>query len=407
MNLLNQILRSKKGSAIVLVVVGLVILLILGGAILALGFQARVRSIRVSRQLAAKEAADAGVHKALYKMNQKLGGGWNTTMPYETDQPLDNANQSYSYQVHDTNGYFIESVGKSEEQERSVRAYLRLAGPYDYAIVVKDLLNIGKTEIFGYDSRISIDPDAQELITAEVGTLSTESERILFHQNTNINGNVFVGVGGEPSAVMKDYDKRRDAVRGTFYSLENEITFSSSTAPNLNDKGSLTVNGTHVISDSGKYTDITFDSNSILEINGDVQLHVTGDVLSKNNNKIIVNDGGSLELFFDGDIRPESGGGSNGIEINNKTKVPANLQLKASGSGEQLVYINNNLDFYGLIDAPDVYVDFNNNNDFYGAVIADSFEMKNNGVFYYDIALRDLYLPTQEDVYFAVDYWEE
>jgi len=58
--------RSKKGAALALVLIGIVILSVLGVGLLQLGFHARRQSIRTAQELAARSAADAGLTWALF-----------------------------------------------------------------------------------------------------------------------------------------------------------------------------------------------------------------------------------------------------------------------------------------------------------------------------------------------------
>ncbi len=70
---MKKLLQSKKrGSAIPLAVVAVVILLAMGMGLLRLGLNSRIFSIRTTSDIAARSAADAGLTKALFEMNEKL-----------------------------------------------------------------------------------------------------------------------------------------------------------------------------------------------------------------------------------------------------------------------------------------------------------------------------------------------
>ena len=71
---MKNLLKSKKrGSAIPLTVVAIIILLAMGVGLLGLGFNSRVYTIRNASVIKARCAADAGLAMALFEMNQKYG----------------------------------------------------------------------------------------------------------------------------------------------------------------------------------------------------------------------------------------------------------------------------------------------------------------------------------------------
>ena len=66
----------------------------------------------------------------------------------------------------------------------------------------------------------------------------------------------------------------------------------------------------------------------------------------------------------------------------------------------------NSSDLYGTIYAPNADVIMNNSAKVYGAVVAESFDMKNSGVFMYDASLRDV-STSDELVRFTISNWQE
>ena len=68
-----KLLQSKKrGSALPLAVLAVLLLLTMGMGLLSLGLSARILSIRNASDIAAQCAADAGLTKALFETNQML-----------------------------------------------------------------------------------------------------------------------------------------------------------------------------------------------------------------------------------------------------------------------------------------------------------------------------------------------
>jgi len=72
MNKNRPLQLKRKGSAIILVLIAIVILLAAGTGLLSLGLQNRIFVIRNASDIAARCAVDAGLTKALFEMNEML-----------------------------------------------------------------------------------------------------------------------------------------------------------------------------------------------------------------------------------------------------------------------------------------------------------------------------------------------
>jgi hypothetical protein len=64
------------------------------------------------------------------------------------------------------------------------------------------------------------------------------------------------------------------------------------------------------------------------------------------------------------------------------------------------------MDFHGAIYAPKADMAIYNGANVYGSLIVNSFELKNSGNVYYDIALRDVSIGDEGSI-FRVVRWEE
>jgi len=89
---------KKRGSAIPLAMVVVMILLAMGTGLLSLGLHGRIISIRTSSDIAARSAADAGLIKAIFEMNEKLKvESWNdSSLPVGTNIGLPNCDAVFS-----------------------------------------------------------------------------------------------------------------------------------------------------------------------------------------------------------------------------------------------------------------------------------------------------------------------
>ena len=123
----------------------------------------------------------------------------------------------------------------------------------------------------------------------------------------------------------------------------------------LSNSDSLTLPG-------GEYyfTSVVLNSSSTLSVAGPTVMYVTG----------------LFELNSAGVINP----GQN----------PPDLVVMISSTGD--VQLNNGIDFYGVIYAPDAHVVSNSSVDFYGAVMGEEVTLNSSGAVHYDEALDELAL---------------
>ncbi len=398
---MNKALQSKrKGFALALVMTVLVILLLTGAGLLSIGEHGRIFAIQTSSEIAARCAADAGLTKAIFEMNEQLKvKPWDgSTLPLGTDVSLPNCDAVFSYTVM-TDGddnYTIESIGSAGQAERTVNCTLRLQGLFEHAILGVEKIEMKNNNLItGYNSATG-----ETDVEVQIGTLSIASDSVLFGTST-IEGDIFVGVGGDVAEVIDS----GGTINGQTYALNEELVLPTISPPELTDKGTIDVQSTTVLSpaDSGKYAAITSLSlGGILEISGgDVVLHITGNIDIDNSGEIQIKDGSSLSLYVDGNITFTNNAG-----INNETGISANLKVYSTGEGEQVFELKNNTDAFGVVYAPNADIILKNNANLYGSITAKNFTIMNNGTFYYDAALRNVSI-SDEGVRFVVERWGE
>jgi choice-of-anchor A domain-containing protein len=385
----KKLLRSKKrGSAIPLVVVAVMILLAMGVGLLDLGMKGRIYSTRTASDIAARCAVDAGLTMALFEMNEKL-----------KVKPWNDGTGNLA------GGYTIESIGQSGGAERRVHTTIGLQSPFNDAILAKEKLILKSgTVVDGYNS----DDLTETGIDVSIGSQSAANDSITLNSGVTVNGDVFVPPGADLNTAIKDLGA---TVNGDKHTGE-QITLPKVIAPPLpNMATDISAKGATVTitpADNGVYTAIglkTTGDPGILEISGgDVVLHVTGDIKLGQGCEILVTDGSTLKIYADGDIVC-----ANGSSIN--TEAPpeeaATLQLFATGTGTQFFDVKAKSEWTGTIYAPDADVDLYANGDVYGSVVAHDFEFKAGGNFHYDKALQKKNTVTDDAVVFVVTRWYE
>lgn len=417
---MKKMALKHRGSALPLALVVIALLLIMGSTLLSMGLSSRIYSLRTTADITARCAADAGLTRALYEMNQKLKvKPWNDeTLPLGKKINLTDCDATYSYIVTGNlaGGYTITSIGNSGEATRMVRATLGLKGIFDHALLTKETLTLkSDTIIDGYNSKNLL----KKNVKVDIGSQSVDNSSVILNNNVTVKGDVLVGIGGDPDTAIKDLgsivtgDKRAATIKDPLPQV---------TAPLLEDKGtSIDAKGTTITltpDDSGTYTGINLELLTIidkkkiidtlpatLEVSGgDVELYITGDIQLGNSCEIVVKDGSTLTIYIDGDIHCRNGSGIN-------TEAPPDeaytLQLYATGKDAQYFDVKAKSDWTGVIYAPNADVDLYAKGDAYGSIVADTFEFKAGGNFHYDEALREHVTIKDEGVTFAVTRWSE
>jgi len=466
----KELLRSRRtGSVIALVLFAVVLLLLSGIGVLSLGQNTRIFSIRTAAEVSARSAADDGITKALWQMNAYLKDGWSKhTLPYENNTELPNWGATYSYIVAKARDiaasgdgdlidfvgrayppptapgagdYVVRSIGRYHEAEKVIYATLRLRGVGDTGVIVREsmILKAG-TEVDGRDSRdpTNLNPD----VLVEIGTISTDPDKIVLNNGVTVNGNIQVGVGGDPATVVKDLGVEEP--KPPMYPMTEEPEFpyiyppvASATfkyydtniqVPKKEDDPNVyfdeSMNGRYTMIDLNNKGDDSRTERLIIKSGtpekwNNVVLHLTNtgtgtaqaSISLGQGCEIIVQKNATLNLYVDGDIKSNTESGFNaGIFEENacsRLKLWGNWTEATPTTGfSQDWQLNAKSEYFGQIYAPSASVQVNNNGDLYGAFTAYDFTMMNGGALYYDGALR-VVNPDDPGVRFVLKRWYE
>ena len=312
------LLTKRHGLAIPLSMLAIMLLLATGVALLSLGLNSRAYAMRTASDIVARCAADAGLTMALYEMNEKLKvKPWNdSTLPQATSVNLPYSDGAYDYSVTGDlcGGYTITSNGQCSQIGKFVRATIGLQGLFEHAILTKSTLTLKSgTSVDGYNSQDPLDTDAD----VDIGTQSTLASSIVLNTGVVVNGDIIVGIGGNPDTVIKDLGA---TTTGFQYPGTTQDPLPGITAPTdlFNKHTDISIQGqTGVLTpaDNGQYSQIVLKQGTVpakLEISGgDVVLYITGDIQLGQSCEIIVKDGSTLTLYVDGNIHCRESSGIN------------------------------------------------------------------------------------------------
>jgi len=414
MNRAKRVRSKRCGSALLLVVFAVVVLTITGAGLLEVGLKSRVLAIRTAQKMAARCAADAGLTKAIYVINENLTRKvWSDDAPPAAiNEALFNCDATFSYKVgmQSKNTCMVRSMGNSGPAMEQVYAVLRLKGLFEDAIFVKEQLILkSDTVVDGFNSLDASDTD----VNAKIGTMSTAAGRIILNPNCTVKGEVVVGVDGDPATVIKDLG----ATTGERYAMEQEQEFPEVVPPPLPDKGGISLAGKTLTigpASSGRYIGISVLQESlkvkslvtttagILVVDGgDVVLHVTGDIWFGNSCEIVIRPGASLTIYADGNITFGNDGG-----VDNQTGIAGNFKLYGTGLPVQDWDLKAKSESFGAIYAPNADIIVRAKGDIGSSIVCNNFEFKSGGNFHYDKALADV-STADEGVQFVMKYWTE
>jgi hypothetical protein len=407
--------KFRRGSILGLMIVIGICLALLGLAMLQLGFGARVNSAISVSSITAREAADAGVAKALYSMNVAFPStNWDST----GSAVLPNSNASFEYTIssHGEN-YLITSKGISDRGQKVIYAVTGLTNAFDYAILVSDRIELKEDSfIDGYNSNVGpygVNGNVLGSPYVKIGTTySGHDNRIFLRNDVVVNGDVLVGPGGKMEEIIWN-QATPGATTGPRYAMPDLPPIVNVDIPSVwhTDLGNLDasdfdpnyiIDGTGVIKNF-LCNNIYIPNGSYLIILGDPNLCIRGTLDLNQGSQLIVEDEpwSSVKIFLYGDLNV-----GNGAWINNETKRPNNFWLFGVGTtpaGERWI-INNSGWYYGVYYGRNALIDVRQSAVFFGSILGREFVLAQSSKVHYDV---DLSIYNKFDTGYEIERWWE
>ncbi len=342
---MKKLLQSeKRGSAIPLAVVAVVILLAMGMGLLRLGLNSRIFSIRTASDIAARCAADAGLAKALFEMNEKLKvKPWDDSiLPQATNETLPNSDATFSYTVTDNldGTYSVDVTGRCGQAIKRVGSTLFSKSIFQHALLAQSTIKMESEYLVdAYNSNDGPYGGANALQSTTIATNSTSAGDVAMDGSGTLYGDVVIGADVDLPQISAPTSPPFDVSKGA-------------------------IGSTTTISADGQYDSIYIENGTLI-INGDITLYVTGDVQFENSNLNILPDS-SLTLYAGATFYAQKPT----VQINGVTKEPKRFELYGVGGIGQTIYMEHGTSFYGVIYAPDAYVHIEDDAHVYGAIVA-------------------------------------
>ena len=371
---------GEHGSIFLLAVVILIVLLAIGASLVERSIAAVARAATDNRSAKSFQLAEAGVHKALWALNQP--NGWLT---YDGDSDLNLATGTVDIAVTpppSQRGVFTESLyiissahlpgpNGGQRSPCTVRMITHKDPRYfSYAVFGDQSVTVGNgTVTVKADSYTSDDGSyggSNVGASADIGTNSTAADAVTVLPQGEIHGNVTVGAGAAAPELCVD---NNGSITGDIAALDvpNILPSIPSVPAGAIELGDIWLGGTdELVLDAGTYhmTDLDMFASAQITCNGQVTLYI--DVTS--------------------DFTPDIRIGGNGIV--NTSQIPSNLTIYCLEDVPSIT-VSGNAALYAGIYAPQADIVLNSG-ELYGSVIGRSVTL--NGAtahVHYDQALRD------------------
>ena len=371
----------EGGSVFLLAIVILTVILVLGASLIEKAQTSVYRATVDSRLAKSFHFAEAGIHKALWELNQPSGwliysGQDDVSLPGGFVDVAISPDPSQRGVFTDTvtvmaTGYLPGPAG-SQRLPCTIRVITHKDPRYfAYAVFGNDQVTVGNgTVSLKADSYTSDDGSyggTNVTANADIGTNSTAADAVIIMPQGEVHGNISVGAGAEVPDLCVD---NKGLVTGEIVALDGpNVLPSITTVPaGVTELGDVWLEGTdELVLDEGSYhmTDLDMFGSSQIVCNGQVIIYID-----------MAADGGSPDVRI----------GGNGIV--NTSLDPANLIIYCLQDVVD-VTISGNAALYGAIYAPNADVVFNAG-EVYGSLVGKTVTLNgSNAHLHYDEALRD------------------
>jgi hypothetical protein len=235
-----------------------------------------------------------------------------------------------------------------------------------------------------------------------IGINNIEKERVVLEDMAKIYGDCHIGVGGDPSKVIK-------LEHGSEITGEIKVATEVKEIPGRLPPENLPYRGevVHakdlgtVLNEDGFYKKLKLDDRGTTYVEGDVTICISDKLELKKETSLVITEGSSLTIYMGGEIQQED----SCQFVNND---PTKLLIIGTPSADKFEW-ESNYDFHGVIYYPGLDFVVKRASDFYGSVIADEIQLEKESNLHYDKAVKDIPLFHYEpvDANYVVKSWQE
>lgn len=361
---------------------------------------------RSFNSLRALNLADAGAELAIWDIvhNEAKFNGWQgsnpkTLMLYSFTDNLGEAIGDVSISVLNTSPdhYLITSQGFVPTLSEPLARKTVKVKVFPHALFNNGVFGYNSVRLSGnalVDSYDSTSGPYSELTAgndADVGT----NGAMTFLENSQVNGDIFVGPNGSVSGDIPTHVNGEDYYTASDVELGNLPDYGGLIL--LSSEGNKIYGGQTIFtlpSGQYRYESLTVEGQASVTISSHSRIYIHNDFSIAGQAVVITNE--DVEVYIMGN------GIFAGQGIVNSTGEAKNLEIYGVGSGTTLSYTGQN-DFYGTIFAPYSSIYMAGDADVFGAIVGKDVELAGNIKFHYDEDLK------REGAFVGYDiaYWQE
>lgn len=397
-------MRNERGVVLVLAYFYMTILMAFCSAIMVRGLTDHHAAQLSVWSASVFQTAEAGMDEALSEL--KADAAWSGT-PAGACVALPQGG-CYEVTVASLGGSLrqIISVGHVPDDDASSYGYQRrqleaiisvATSPFDYAVFAKTTVTMdSNTTVDSYDSEVGLYGDDNQGASGDIGSNAIDAGTITLASGAEVHGDAVVGPGGDTNTAIVKHKKA--TITGSQGSLSEEKAMAPEEFPDCDPTEPLEVNGTTETLDAGTYdyTYVKLNSNSTVEVTGDVTLRVKESFTMESNTEFKTTcEGCTITIYIEGAGDPDD---DPAFALNSNTAVltadddPTKLTIYVTGESQAAdsarpVSFASNSGLYGAIHAPLSDMDVNSNATVYGSLIGNSLQLDSNAAVHYDTAL--------------------
>ena len=272
---------------------------------------------------------------------------------------------------------------------------------FEYGLFTDGLMDLkSDAKIYSYDSRDTPDPDPASFPGASTGEADIGSNtEISTKMATYIDGDLALGAdSSDVDAIWTDTGTATiTGTTGKVGRVDPDPLGANDSSSELYDKfiDILTNNDNGAAGDGSPLEGAT----TIDLGNGDTLTLTAGDyyitdIILRNGSTLEIDaTSGPVNIYLSGTLDAEEGEleSKNGSALNNLSQ-PTDFSI-FSNSSEDITF-NHSTSFKGMIYAPNAHVELKNSAGVYGLIWGNTVTMHNSGEFYFDEAIKDKYLSS-------------
>ena len=401
----------KSGSALIAAIVAIAVLTVLGGSFLKLSLHERQMSARTHTVNSLNYLAEAGLEEGIWAVNNSDWTGWqNLTFGSGKHKP--------SYSVDLGNGVTANieviafdagltfqiyskattSLWNGSALEKQMRVIYNPVTNKPGGLLSKGKMDLsgGPMTFDSYDSSVGL-PDASTNRTDEVtvGTISTSSGDLSYSSGVDIFG--YAGTGGPAPTNGGDVNVYGDGESPNYNTdrIFNDLTheFPAAEQPSWTGANTSLPSGSNItIGNPAAVSPTRYDIDKIdlsgsdtITVIGPVQLYLSDGMSVSGDARVIVENGGSVEIYS-----PKDFTFSGEALVNNTTnKRPKNFKLfgTAASANDQTLSISGQAALSFVFDGPNAKANLSGQGYVAGSIVANEVTVSGQIEFHYDVTL--------------------